>query len=688
MKKMLGRVLFFLAAAGLGPVIAAGFAWANPADPAYPPLSPAKDGRPSAAAHYLSAGEDGKIRLALQVRAPGATIESVRLDNLSGPSSTWRSAWVGDEAAPLTVTHNGQTLADGSRKMSFGPLGEDEEVLELTLADNGAFKEQRTDFRVTVFLAGGARALCLLKIVDQPPPAASLAKTEPQEAPPARPEPPATQKQEAEKAAQARPEPPKDQDSPGFLDRLKAKLKNFNITDYLPSFLSKEKTPPAGPKPPKDQDSPGFLDRLRARLENFNITDHLPSFKKEAPSAQAEPPKDQDSPGWLDRLGARLKNLRPQKGNPFIGAWKLDSAVKDGKKIDPEGPGLPTTLIFTATEFKVTENSDETGGPVQYRRNEDKSWAFSADGDRWLDVKFADKNTLKLELERYGETTTLVFKRIKGDPKPLKKETPSARPEPQAAKDQNAPGWRERLGAKLKNLFPKKGNPFIGAWEFESMVVEGKKLDRESIGRELGANARDLELMLGTITFTETEVKATAQSEEKVLPVQYRRNEDNSWAFSADGNMWLDAKFADKNTLKLEIEGYGGATSFVFKRIKGASKPPKGDSKPPKGGKNPLIGTWKMQNPIQDSMMNKNMAEFGLSADDLMGNQTVTFTSSEAITRNGSNEQRQKVKYRQDSGNIWSVSPDGKNWEGFIIVDRDTLKQELGGMTITLKRVK
>ena len=134
---------------------------------AYPPLG-SPEGQPVAAAHYLAAEEDGKIRLAVQVLAPGAGIEAIRIDNIVGPSALWRSDGAGVEARPITVTRKGETLTDGSAKMNIGPLGRDEELLELTLTDNGAFKGRQTDFRVTVFLAGGGRANCLLKAVVGP----------------------------------------------------------------------------------------------------------------------------------------------------------------------------------------------------------------------------------------------------------------------------------------------------------------------------------------------------------------------------------------------------------------------------------------------------------------------------------------------------------------------------------------
>jgi len=175
------KILGFILAAGL--ILPAA---ALAAGPDYPPLSPSKNGRPVAAVHYLAPEAEGEIRLAAQVLAPGATLEAVRIDNITGRSALWRSDGEG-EAGPLTVAREGETLADGRGKMRFGPLGEAEEMLALTLADNdGAFKDRQADFRVTFFMAGGARAMCLLKAADQP--ATYLARTS-KEAPAARAQP-------------------------------------------------------------------------------------------------------------------------------------------------------------------------------------------------------------------------------------------------------------------------------------------------------------------------------------------------------------------------------------------------------------------------------------------------------------------------------------------------------------------
>ena len=136
----------------------------SPAFAAYPPL-PAAGGKPAIAAHRVSF-ESGTVQLALQVLAPGKTIEAVRIDNMGGISSFWRSD--GREgAAPLSVSQGGAPLSLGSMPMIFNP-GNTEALLLLSLRDNGAFAGKATDFRVTVFFTGGDRAMYALSAGDFP----------------------------------------------------------------------------------------------------------------------------------------------------------------------------------------------------------------------------------------------------------------------------------------------------------------------------------------------------------------------------------------------------------------------------------------------------------------------------------------------------------------------------------------
>ncbi len=132
-----------------------------PAAASYPPLVLAANGKPKAAAHRVSVA-GGAVELALQVLAPGKTIEAVRIDNVGGVSSLWRSDGR-DGGAALTVSAGGKKLADGTKPMAFAPGGA-EALLSLSLKDNGAFAGKATEFRVTVFFAGGERALCLLGV--------------------------------------------------------------------------------------------------------------------------------------------------------------------------------------------------------------------------------------------------------------------------------------------------------------------------------------------------------------------------------------------------------------------------------------------------------------------------------------------------------------------------------------------
>jgi uncharacterized caspase-like protein len=128
--------------------------------PSYPTLSPAVDGRPQTKAHTVRV--DGEsVLLALQLLAPGKEVAAVRVDNVGGVSSLWRSDGK-DGAANITVSRGGTTLASGGT-MTDGTLGNDEMLLALSLKDNGAFAGKATDFRITVFFTDGQRAMSLLE---------------------------------------------------------------------------------------------------------------------------------------------------------------------------------------------------------------------------------------------------------------------------------------------------------------------------------------------------------------------------------------------------------------------------------------------------------------------------------------------------------------------------------------------
>jgi len=137
---------------------------ASPASAAYPPLA-AADGKPAIAAHRVSFVND-TVQLTLQVLAPGKMIEAVRIDNLGGTPSLWRSDGR-DGAAPLAVSQGGVPLSTGSMPMIFRP-GNREALLSLSLKDNGAFVGKNTDFRVTVFFTGGERVMYALNAGDFP----------------------------------------------------------------------------------------------------------------------------------------------------------------------------------------------------------------------------------------------------------------------------------------------------------------------------------------------------------------------------------------------------------------------------------------------------------------------------------------------------------------------------------------
>jgi len=131
---------------------------AKAAPVAYPPL--AADGKPRAAVHLVHL-ENDTVELALQVLAPGKTLETIRIDNLGGAPSLWRSDGK-DGGAPLSVSRDGNSLGSGAEAMNLA-LGDAEALLSLSLKDNGAFAGKATDFRVTLFFNGGERAMCMLK---------------------------------------------------------------------------------------------------------------------------------------------------------------------------------------------------------------------------------------------------------------------------------------------------------------------------------------------------------------------------------------------------------------------------------------------------------------------------------------------------------------------------------------------
>jgi hypothetical protein len=104
------------------------------------------------------------------------------------------------------------------------------------------------------------------------------------------------------------------------------------------------------------------------------------------------------------------------------------------------------------------------------------------------------------------------------------------------------------------------------------------------------------------------------------------------------------------------------------------------------GDSNPLIGKWQGEVKSGDALVNEAMKG-------QMGNseRSLTFTGSEMIIATGSVEKREKVTYKKNSENSWSISNDnGKTWVQFELKDSDTLVQDLGmmGMKLILKRVK
>lgn len=125
----------------------------------YSPLT-AIGGKPIIVAHIVRL-ESGTVELALQVLASGKTIKAVRIDNLGGVSSLWRSDAEDESATPISVKQGGTSLSSGMESMAFAP-GDEEILLSLTFKDNGSFSDKNTDFRVTLFFSDSDRAFCEL----------------------------------------------------------------------------------------------------------------------------------------------------------------------------------------------------------------------------------------------------------------------------------------------------------------------------------------------------------------------------------------------------------------------------------------------------------------------------------------------------------------------------------------------
>ena len=139
--------------------MATGSGNAAPAEVRYPPLAASADGKPVMAA-YLAGQENGLVRLHIRVLAPGMALTSLRIDNIGGQSSLWRSD--GKEGESLAVTRNGKPVSGSGGRLDVA-ASEQEHILDVVVKDNGAFAGKATDFRITVFFAGGGRVMYWLK---------------------------------------------------------------------------------------------------------------------------------------------------------------------------------------------------------------------------------------------------------------------------------------------------------------------------------------------------------------------------------------------------------------------------------------------------------------------------------------------------------------------------------------------
>lgn len=256
---------------------------------AYPPLS-ATDGKPAAAAHLVRL-EKGMVEMAIQVLAPGKILEAVRIDNLGGVSSRWRSDSK-DGAAPLSVSRGGVSLSSGAQAMSLA-LGDTETLLSLSFKDNGAFAGKSTDFRATVFFSGGGRAMVALAARDFPTTAfAQAGQTAP--ASPANEHAAPTRGGASDPTAAGRIDALAEQNNqPLELTQKKADtppqaagqepsaITALAESEPSPASPQESQAQKAAPLPaaPKQQYRPGWLARIISIPEGFNITDPLPPLE-------------------------------------------------------------------------------------------------------------------------------------------------------------------------------------------------------------------------------------------------------------------------------------------------------------------------------------------------------------------------------------------------------------------------
>ncbi|MDR1777727.1 MAG: hypothetical protein LBR31_07880 [Desulfovibrio sp.] len=102
------------------------------------------------------------------------------------------------------------------------------------------------------------------------------------------------------------------------------------------------------------------------------------------------------------------------------------------------------------------------------------------------------------------------------------------------------------------------------------------------------------------------------------------------------------------------------------------------------GESNPLIGTWKIGVQGIPAMAQDMMKAAGLDSTGVM-----IFTETEMVTKQGGQEQREKIQYRKNSENSWSISTDGMQWQEVKVVDKNTLSMAGPmGMSLELKRDK
>lgn len=132
----------------------------------------------SLSARYKPSGDKTAIEVELEIKEPGRNLTALRIDNIGPDIGLWRSDGK-EQALPLTVVKDGETISDGQKLFDL-PLDDSVCRLILRFPDNGAFARRQTDFRITAFFSDNSRVMTSLPALSEPAdmPAESLEQTD------------------------------------------------------------------------------------------------------------------------------------------------------------------------------------------------------------------------------------------------------------------------------------------------------------------------------------------------------------------------------------------------------------------------------------------------------------------------------------------------------------------------------